>query len=236
MQQKVKVLPISDIHGNFSVFNFIMNNNYSPDLITISGDIYFGHNLEPLELVQTMEKFQSTMNCPIIIIQGNHDYWLPNIFSDSKDIHILHNEGIEILNLKIWGSPNTPIFLNWNHMMEDGIYGLDNIFKNMMPDDLDILLSHGPPYGYGDTCRNESIKFNKDPHLGSKSLYEGILIHKPRYVFCGHIHTGIRKTKIIHKDECSKNINSFTEVYNVSVLDENYKFNRDNPIPEIIIV
>jgi len=234
----VKVLPISDIHGQFGVFRYITNAGIEPDLITISGDLHKGYALEPQELIDEVEMLQHKMNCPIVIIQGNHDYWNPMIFRDSRDIHVLHNSGIEICGLKIWGSPFTPTFLDWNHMLEDGVYGLDNIFKGMMPNGLDILLSHGPPYGYGDTCRYGAWENTPDDHLGSTSVLEGIQLHKPRYVFCGHIHTGIRYNEIDHTGGAViKELPEPPEktyVYNVSVLDERYAFRCDNPAPEIV--
>ena len=108
-----------------------------------------------------------------------------------------------------------------------------------MPDSLDILLSHGPPYGYGDTCRNGTEWNDPDFHIGSVSCYDGIKMHKPRYVFCGHIHTGIRLTEIDHTVDCDNEMSiprppDKTFVYNVSCLDERYAFNCDNPVPEIV--
>lgn len=230
MKNKINILPLSDIHSNIDVLDFIQSNNrYNPDLITISGDIWERqYNLE--YFVDYMNEFQRSMDCPIVMIQGNHDFWDRGIFNKSENIHVIHNSGIELLGLKIWGSPYTPPFFNWNHMLEDGPYGLDNIFKEMMPDELDILLSHGPPKGYCDMVKRQS------KHLGSISLYDGILLHKPRYVFCGHIHTGNRKEKIIHMDSDVSWNESCTMVYNVSVLDENYNFMVDNPAPDMLSI
>ena len=126
-----------------------------------------------------------------------------------------------------------------NVLIPDGVYGLDNIFKNMMPNGLDILISHGPPKGYGDTCRYGTQWNTPDDHLGSVSCFEGIKMHKPRYVFCGHIHTGIRLTEINHMGDCDPYMEiptppDKTLVYNVSCVDEKYAFRRDNPEPEIV--
>lgn len=50
-------------------------------------------------------------------------------------------------------------------------------------------------------------------HAGGKSLADAICRVQPRYVFCGHLHTC--KDKYLKLDN--------TEIYNVSILDNNYK-------------
>ena len=70
------------------------------------------------------------------------------------------------------------------------------ILKNFKS--LDILICHQPPYGYLDTV---SSKYNPPEHwigkhAGSKVILEYIKKHKPKYVFCGHIHEGEGNIKI----------------------------------------
>ena len=50
-------------------------------------------------------------------------------------------------------------------------------------------------------------------HAGGKALADAICKIKPRYVFCGHLHTC--KDKYLKLDD--------TEIYNVSILDNDYK-------------
>lgn len=52
-----------------------------------------------------------------------------------------------------------------------------------------ILISHNPPYGYLD-------KAYTGKHVGSEILLRAIRKHKPKYVFCGHIHEARGKAKI----------------------------------------
>ena len=54
----------------------------------------------------------------------------------------------------------------------------------MIPEDTDILVLHGPPYGYGD------YSSYGDEHTGSPSLLERIKEVKPKLVVFGHIHEG----------------------------------------------
>lgn len=53
----------------------------------------------------------------------------------------------------------------------------------------DILVCHQPPYGYLDKVVNpKAPKHWQGKHAGSKTILNYIKKHKPKYVFCGHIH------------------------------------------------
>ncbi|MCC6422124.1 MAG: metallophosphoesterase [Phycisphaerales bacterium] len=89
-----------------------------------------------------------------IVTAGNHDEFVeshPNearaIF-DSAGVKLLLNESIDVEGFKIWGSPITPEFRNWFFMTKRGtpIAGV----WSQIPDDVDILVTHGPAYGHGD--------------------------------------------------------------------------------------
>ncbi len=71
--------------------------------------------------------------------------------------------------------------------------------------DLDILISHQPPYGVLDKVTAKyAPKHWKGKHAGSKRILEYIKRKQPRYVFCAHIHEGKGKRKI-----------GKTQVYNI---------------------
>lgn len=89
-----------------------------------------------------------------VVIPGNHDGFVENdtraartIF-DAAGARLLINEAVEVEGFKIWGSPITPQFFDWAFMKDRG----DQISRVWaeIPDDVDILLTHGPPYGHGD--------------------------------------------------------------------------------------
>ena len=70
----------------------------------------------------------------------------------------------------------------------------------------DVLITHMPPYGFGDTVINQSY------HLGSMSLMEKVRIIKPKIHIFGHIHTGKKYTK-----------ENGTSYINASVVNEEYR-------------
>jgi Icc-related predicted phosphoesterase len=52
-----------------------------------------------------------------------------------------------------------------------------------MPEKIDILITHGPPFGILDETHKEN-------HAGSKGLWESVKKIKPRLHIFGHIHEG----------------------------------------------
>ncbi len=80
-----------------------------------------------------------------------------------------------------------------------------------IPEGLDILVSHQPPYGCGDYYPDFENK-GQMLHIGSQELLYAIEQKKPKVVICGHLHGGHGMYSI-----------DKTLVYNVSVVDEQYR-------------
>lgn len=217
----VNILPISDIHGQPHVLDYILEDidPDSYDIITCSGDVWEGTSSGG---VYKWVNFQKAIGKPIVMIQGNHDFWSSSAFDQVDDIHLLHNELYEFNGVKFFGTPYTVNFMNWNHMSdEDSLY---EMWNKLIPENLDVLLSHGPPYGYGDNCNQPVYGNTAESRLGSKALKEVILNKNPKYCIFGHIHSGDRRTIMDNGTIC----------LNVSCLDEAYKFGVFNPYPEVV--
>lgn len=74
-------------------------------------------------------------------------------------------------------------------------------------DGLDILVCHQPPYGYLDKVTAKfAPRHWQGKHAGSKTILNYIKKHKPKYVFCGHIHEGEGMKKLGN-----------TETYNLGI-------------------
>lgn len=166
-------------------------------------------------------KKQSNKYDVCLIVFGNHD---DNIYMDGKldkirkslpsYIKILDNESFEYKGINFYGSPNCryiPGFLNTHSELE-----LKNIFSSI-PLNTDILITHSPPHGIGDTVDGEWI------HFGSESLLQKSKEIKPRIHIFGHVHTGKRYSK-----------EENTEYYNVSIVDEDYNIAYKPTIIEVI--
>ncbi len=88
-----------------------------------------------------------------ILIAGNHDWCFQTRPNEARKLVTnaiyLEDSGVTIGGLKFWGSPITPTFRNWAFNRDRG----PDIAKHwdLIPDDTDVLVTHGPPEGIFDT-------------------------------------------------------------------------------------
>lgn len=146
-----------------------------------------------------------------IIIAGNHDW----VWYDSKGMapelncHYLENNLIEIEGKRIWGSPWTPHFNDWAFNFRPDDRDQARCCWAMMPEKLDILITHGPPAGFCDTITDTG------DNLGCPELLAEIMRVRPKHHIFGHIHGGY--------GSCRSTWGGYeTEFHNVSVLNEQY--------------
>lgn len=86
----------------------------------------------------------------------------------------------------VWGTPHTKTWgLTGSFMECEG--SLAERFS-LIPK-CDIIISHGPPLGYGDPGLPEEDGTPR-PHVGSISLLDAIHRIQPKLVVCGHLHSG----------------------------------------------
>jgi Icc-related predicted phosphoesterase len=117
------------------------------------------------------------------------------ILPDNPNFYYLNDSGCEIFGIKFWGSPVTPWFHDWAFNRNRYIEGItaDNLTRSikphwdMIPDDTDILITHGPPYGILDKVLN-LYGSETDYHKGCEYLMERIKEIKPAIHAFGHIH------------------------------------------------
>ena len=154
-----------------------------------------------------------------IVVAGNHDVCFEKNLQVAKslfdkDIIYLQDDLIEIGGVKLYGSPWQVPFMNWAFNLPE-----DNLAETFahIPDDVDILITHSPPYGILD-----SIPEKKG--LGSKALLEKVLQIKPKYHIFGHIHHGYGE--YLDKE-------NGIAFLNVSLLDEGYNSVNEPKIIEI---
>lgn len=127
-----------------------------------------------------------------IVIAGNHEKSFENQSSLARSILTsciyLENSGVEIEGIKFWGSPVTPKFFNWAFNKERGQE--IKFYWDIIPEDIDVLITHGPPY--------EILDFTfAEVHAGCEELRKKIfdLPNLKLNVF-GHIHEGYGTCKI----------------------------------------
>lgn len=183
----LKIITISDTHGRH---HNLVSKNLLPkgDMIIHSGDS------TPRGAMADVEEFLRWYGDldykHKILIAGNHDWAFvkeePYIKELCKnyDIKYLNDSGVVLEGIKIWGSPVQPEFHNWAFNKKRGA----EIRKHwdMIPDDIDILITHGPAKGVLDFVNKPF--YNSVESVGCKDLLDAILRIKPSLHVCGHIH------------------------------------------------
>jgi Icc-related predicted phosphoesterase len=153
------------------------------DVLLHAGDITYHGKKE--EVIDFLDWFGKQNYLYKIFIAGNHDFFFEKAGKSEietlipKGVTYLNDSGISINGIKIWGSPVTPWFYNWAFNRKRG----EPITKHwrLVPPDTDILLTHGPAYGFLDQLINEQ-------HAGCQDLLRTVLTIKPKYHVFGHIH------------------------------------------------
>jgi len=152
-----------------------------------TGDIYihcgdwsrYGDMFESLGFFNWAEKLKHKYK---IVIPGNHDRWveqnllLAREAAEKRGLILITDGAVEIEGLKIYCSSYTPRFGNWAFMYPRGSS------RWMLPPNLDILATHGPPYGHGDLVDKRSV--------GCLDLMYEVRGKKPKYHVFGHVHEG----------------------------------------------
>lgn len=180
----MKIGVISDTHRRFREVKI----PEGLDILISCGDIDI---LEYLDLVDyndwLFEQQQKVRH--IVQIGGNHDLDLEKrgireIEENLTNCIYLENSGIELMGLKFWGSPMTPFFNNWAFMKHRG----EEIKKywDLIPDDTNILITHGPAYGILDIPQ---LSIGRNESQGCFDLLKRIKqLEKLKLHCCGHIH------------------------------------------------
>lgn len=142
-----------------------------------------------------------------VYIAGNHDLSLEDSPDTSEAVlkagKYLNESwvyvGPDAVNtLAVYGLPHQLKFNDWAFNVEEE--DLERLLS-YIPEKMDILVTHGTPYGVLD----ENHVGHK---CGSKALLSWIKEYKPRVVVCGHIHEGygiamVDNTLVVNASTCT---------------------------------
>lgn len=203
---EIKMTTISDTHSKHRMVDNLLEDG---ELIIHSGDISVrGFETEVSDFLNWYSSLYMYDNK--IFIPGNHDFYFQEVPDESKELlskypdvimlednmHTFKKDGEEI---KIWGYPWTPKFGNFVYNHELNIYkNIDQL--DMIPSDVDILISHGPMYSILDYVNGR--------HVGSQHLADKIIsgyFTNLKMVIFGHIHSsyGYKQFNNIHFINCA---------------------------------
>lgn len=207
----MEITCISDLHGHYPKLE-------GGDLLIIAGD--FTARDTQYEYVTFFTYLEKQNYKKIIFIGGNHDNqlerstptypWNQTVFSIShkNNIEYLCDSGTEFEGLKIWGSPWTLSFQGMNQKCKAFTCETEKELAEkwkLIPDDIDILITHSPPYGILDKAiRHDCFSMSEPPiqlyeHAGSKSLYSFLkYVERPKLHVFGHIHEAYGQKEVFH--------------------------------------
>jgi hypothetical protein len=207
------LIPMSDLPGG--------------DLLIHAGDIMnSGYNKNDIHdfctWFNSLDQYEDK-----VFIAGNHDRMFENhpvesniIVNNYNNIVYLQDDDLVLYgdgpngdypegNIRIYGSPWQPEFYNWAFNLPRNGPGLSTRWE-AIPENTDILITHGPAYGTLDT-----VAGRMNEHLGCELLAERIEVIKPKIHICGHIHSGY-----------GYEFKNGTHFFNASVLDEQYEYTQ----------
>jgi UDP-2,3-diacylglucosamine pyrophosphatase LpxH len=220
---KTRITVLSDTHTKHGLIP--MEDLPGGDMILFAGDLMnSGYNRNDIwdfcHWFQSLKQYEDK-----VFIAGNHDRMFENHPEEVKGylkkfplIDYLEDEQLTLYgdgpngdmpegNIRIYGSPWQPEFFNWAFNLPKN--GIEIASKWLaIPDNTDILITHGPAYGTLDT-----VKGRQYDNLGCGMLAERIKVIKPKIHICGHIHSGY-----------GYYFDGTTHYFNASVLNERYNF------------
>lgn len=211
---KIRITFISDTHNKHKQVTSLLPGG---DLLIHAGDLTsMGYQHEIQSFCSWFDKLNVYDHK--VFIAGNHDWGFQNntekimeIVNSYKWIDYLQDNMILVGEnygemIKIWGSPWQPEFYDWAFNLPRQGEELKEKW-DLIPSDVDILITHGPAHGYLDRV------IGGWENLGCELLAEAIKAKKPKIHVCGHIHSGYGY--IFDGD---------THYINASVLNEQYNF------------
>lgn len=212
--KNMRITFISDTHNKHNHLTSKAYNNIlgSGDILVHAGDCTSMGKSH--EIKNFLDWFGNTEYKHKIFIAGNHDFGFENnhdIAQEYKDMGIIYlfDSDVVIDGIKFYGSPWQPEFYNWAFNLPRG----EKLAQkwSQIPEDTDILITHGPAYGFLDWTPDGQ-------QVGCVDLYHRIMKIKPKIHVCGHIHYAYGQ----------KNFND-VEFLNASVLNERYEY-ENKPI------
>lgn len=118
-----------------------------------------------------------------IVIAGNHDFLFERDPARARellgDVTYLEDAGARVDGLSVWGSPWQPRFHDWAFNLDRGAAIAAK--WALVPDDVDVLVTHGPPFGVLDATFDGR-------RVGCEELDHALERLRPKLHVFGHIH------------------------------------------------
>ena len=201
----MKVVCLSDTH------------NCNEEIVVPDGDLLIHSGDATIqgtkyELEQFFAWFSSLPHKYKIFVAGNHD-WLferdnrfARLLAANFEIKYLQDSSVEIEGFKIYGSPWQPRYFDWAFNLMRG----EEIAEKwkLIPEDTDILITHGPPNGILDEVQRK-LWVEKTGCEELRKKVEELAENSLKLHIFGHIHSGYGQTekfgvKFVNASNCDE--------------------------------
>jgi len=186
---QIKIVCISDTHCQHKALNMPEG-----DVLVHAGD--WTHRGEEHHTIDFLQWLNRQNYAHKVFIAGNHDFYPERHPTEFRALVALHaptviyleDETVTIEGLKFHGSPVSPWFCDWAFNRGRGT-DIQHHW-DLIPSDVDVLITHGPILGYGDKLSAYGSEPGKN--IGCADLLNTIdsrLTNLKLHV-SGHIHEG----------------------------------------------
>jgi Icc-related predicted phosphoesterase len=155
------------------------------DVLVHAGDISLRGSLP--EIADFLAWFEAQPHRWKLLVAGNHDFAFERQAELTErmvpsNVVYLRDSGIVIEGVRFWGSPWQPWFYDWAFNL---LRGPEIAAKwALIPEDVQVLITHGPPHGILD-----AVERPRGKHAGCEALRDRIgALPALRLHAFGHIH------------------------------------------------
>ena len=174
----MKLVCISDTHGLHDELTIPEG-----DVLIHAGD--FSRSGKTKELIEFNAFLLAQPHRHKIVIAGNHDWCFERDRNASEALLsaavYLQDSSVDIEGVQFYGSPWQPRFFDWAFNLDRG-EPLKQVWSRI-PQNTDVLITHGPPLGIGDEVKDGY-------EVGCEDLLNAIERVQPKVHIFGHIHEG----------------------------------------------
>lgn len=188
------------------------------DVLIHSGDHTFRGTYG--EVHASLKWLESLPHKHKVVIAGNHDFYFderfPNghlfrgwtidrkgtvaeLLAEFPSVTYLQDSGVMIDGVKFWGSPWQPAFYGWAFNFPENDDHAAALAKwSEIPDDTQVLVTHGPPAGVLDKV----YSWNGDSRAGCPALMERVFkLAKLRLHAFGHLHESYGRAEYVNQSD-----------------------------------
>ncbi|CAD8079568.1 unnamed protein product [Paramecium sonneborni] len=217
---ELKIVCLSDTHSKFVDVQ-------NGDVLIHCGDFTnWGHEQEIKDFISWLKAQPHKYK---IVVPGNHDVILDiekypflkkkfhrysnynpdQLLQDLKECcHLLINSSVTIEGFKFWGSPYTLEYCDWAFQIQ----GSSQQFWEQIEEGSDVIITHGPPFYYGD-------KTNYGLRVGDRYLAEKVKKIRPKL----HVFGGIHEAYGVYEEEGGYRDDNCIKFVNCSIMDHQFK-------------